>query len=78
MANPDAIIDEPTVGKHVKVRAHMKNDDGERMQGHFVGVVREVKRGGACLVIDNGWNMNLDGDDELIWCADYPAPGYIR
>ncbi len=72
-----AIIDEPAPGKYVKVRAYMKNGDGVRIRGHFVGVIKEIKRNGDCLVLESGWNMNLDYDDELIWCADKPAPGDV-
>ena len=73
-----AIIDDPAPGKHVKVRGTKRNGDGDIMHGHFVGVIREVKRDGDCLVLESGWNMNLDHGDELIWCADEPAPGSLQ
>jgi len=73
-----AIIDDPVPGKHVKVRGTKRNGDGVITHGHYVGIVREVKRDGACLVLESGWNMNLDYGDELIWCADNPAPGDVR
>ncbi len=72
------IIDDPAPGKHVKVRGTKRNGDNEIMHGHFIGVIREVKRGGGCLVLDSGWHMNLDSSDELIWCADEPAPGWVK
>lgn len=73
-----AIIDEPTVGKYVKVRGKQYNGDNQLVSGWYVGRIKEIKRDGGCLILESGWNMNLDINDELIWCADEPAPHWVQ
>lgn len=68
------MIDDPEIGKFVRARC-----EGRRLGTYWIeGKVREIKRDGAALVVETGWNINLDHGDELIWCGDAPAPVGVR
>jgi hypothetical protein len=70
------IIDGIAPGKHVKVRGQ-RYFDGVLVPGHHFGVVREVKPSGT-FVLDNGWHMHPQNGDEVVWCADTPAPAWVQ
>lgn len=66
-------IDEPAIGKFVRARV-----DHRGSTGWISGKVTAIKRDGASLQVENGWHINLDLGDELLWCADAPCPDAVR
>lgn len=66
-------MDTLEIGKFVRARVPWRGTTA-----WITGKVKEIKRDGGGVVIESGWNINLDIDDELIWCGDAPCPEGIR
>ena len=67
-------LQNPEVGKYV--RAITKRSATGEAVNWLSGKIREIRREGQNLVLESGWNINLDHGDELIWCADTKCPNF--